>query len=114
MFNCNKCGCCCRNLGNVIRKFDDSDGGAQLEKELVASFPYDFKPDGACTKYDETIGCMVYETRPLMCRVDELYRVAYSSVIDYASYLNIQYRCCNQLMDLFEIDPQKKFDLNNI
>lgn len=44
-------------------------------KDIIDQFPYVALPDGGCEKYDrEAKKCTVYEDRPLMCRVDEMYK----------------------------------------
>lgn len=57
-FDCSKCGLCCRSLGkNPIFKECGLDPG-----------------NGICIYLDkETNLCTIYEDRPLICRVDELY-----------------------------------------
>ena len=52
MFRCTQCGCCCRMVG------------------LLKDFPYKSKADGSCEMLQDN-KCLVYETRPSICRVDE-------------------------------------------
>lgn len=57
-FDCSKCGLCCRSLGRnpMFRELGMDPG------------------DGVCKFLDqETNLCTIYEDRPLICRVDDLY-----------------------------------------
>lgn len=51
-FACNGCGECCRRVS-----------------QLSPSWPT--RPDGACVHLGADNRCAIYETRPLICRVDE-------------------------------------------
>ena len=56
MFNCEQCGCCCRNIGKVF-----------WAKSMALS-------NGIC-KYlnQETNLCIIYKDRPIFCNVDAFY-----------------------------------------
>jgi Fe-S-cluster containining protein len=70
MFNCSGCGLCCTKIGAIIQNKESSP-----VKEIIDQFPYNYLEDGACEKYDKVSKkCTVYETRPLMCRVDEMHK----------------------------------------
>jgi Fe-S-cluster containining protein len=51
-FQCSGCGACCRKV-----------------KVLHPDWPT--RPDGACIHLTQDNRCAIYETRPLICRVDE-------------------------------------------
>lgn len=51
-FKCTKCGCCCRRVN------------------LIPGFPEAFDEKGVCIHLNEENQCSIYETRPLICRVD--------------------------------------------
>ncbi|WP_447785728.1 YkgJ family cysteine cluster protein [Pseudomonas germanica] len=56
MFPCTKCGLCCRNL-------DKSPLYASLDRG-----------DGVCVNFEESTHlCRIYDTRPLICRIDDFY-----------------------------------------
>ena len=56
MFPCERCGCCCRRVGEVF-----------FARHLA-------RDDGVCKNFDEASNlCKIYSARPLFCRVDELY-----------------------------------------
>lgn len=91
MFKCSKCGACCRLAGAIVGALD-------------VDFPYDFKEDGACEKYDQEIGCTVYESRPDICRKKDAQGTGLSEE-DYDK------RCasaCNTMMNILEIDESFK------
>lgn len=81
MFYCNKCGACCRNL-------DKSPLYAELDSG-----------NGTC-KYLNGNLCSIYETRPLLCRVDESYNVFYREQIGYDEYCKLNYEACDLLRKL--------------
>lgn len=51
-FACNGCGACCRRVTRVIPNWPT-------------------RPDGACVHLTQDNRCAIYETRPIVCRVDE-------------------------------------------
>ena len=60
-FDCSCCGACCRCLGIIFGK----------DFELC-------DPDGVCKYLDRNTNlCTIYDDRPLLCRVDELYDSGY-------------------------------------
>lgn len=79
MFNCNKCGSCCRNLN-----LND------LYKELHDG-------DGVCRYLDENNECSIYETRPLLCRVDEVYYKFFKDYMTIEEYYESNYKICDKL-----------------
>ena len=59
-FNCDKCGICCRHIEEI----------AELSHFLGA--------DGVCINLDRTTNlCKIYDKRPQICRVDEMYQAKY-------------------------------------
>lgn len=56
MFPCDKCGECCKNL-RYSNLYSDLDRG-----------------DGIC-KYLENNLCLIYNERPILCRIDEGYEL---------------------------------------
>lgn len=78
MFKCDKCGLCCKSLaGNPIYK--DLDRG-----------------DGSC-KYLKGNLCSIYESRPLLCRVDDAYNALFKEYITKEEYYSENYKICNIL-----------------
>jgi Fe-S-cluster containining protein len=91
MFNCSKCGACCRLAGAIV-------------ESLEVDFPYDFKDDGTCEKYDETIGCTVYNERPDICRTKDHIGTGLSE----EDYDKRRASACNTMMKILEIDESFK------
>lgn len=78
MFECNRCGECCRNLNK-----------ADIYKELD-------RGDGIC-KYLKGDDCSIYEDRPLLCRIDECYDVFFKEQYSKQEYYELNYEVCRKL-----------------
>jgi len=78
MFQCDKCGACCRSLNNSSL-YDDLNRG-----------------DGVC-KYLEGNLCSIYPIRPLKCRVDEGYDIYFAHKMSKEEYYRENYRACKIL-----------------
>lgn len=78
MFKCDQCGQCCRNL-------DKSPVYAELDSG-----------NGIC-KYLDGKQCTIYEERPLLCRIDESYKVFFSKIMTLNEYYAINYEVCKKL-----------------
>lgn len=85
MYNCEHCGCCCRNL-------DKSDIYAQLDRG-----------DGVC-KYLKGNDCSIYENRPVLCRIDESYDRFFSGAMSRKEFYDINKQACKWLQKLEEDD----------
>ena len=75
MFRCDKCGQCCRNL-HLSPIYDALHDG-----------------DGVC-RYLRGNLCSIYETRPLVCRVDASYEAFFREQMTYEEYVQYNYKCC--------------------
>lgn len=80
MFQCDHCGCCCRNL-------DKSDIYASLDRG-----------DGVC-KYLRGNDCSIYDGRPLLCRVDESYERFFSQLMTKEDYYLINKQACKKMKE---------------
>ena len=78
MFQCDKCGMCCRNL-YLSELYSDLDRG-----------------DGVC-KYLKGNLCSIYENRPLKCRVDDSYEIYFKSVMTREEYDRMNQEACKLL-----------------
>lgn len=78
MFQCEKCGACCRNL-------DKSSIYAELDLG-----------DGVC-KYLNGNLCSIYSDRPLLCRIDECYDVFFKDRYSLEEYYELNYQICKRL-----------------
>ncbi len=78
MFKCDKCGLCCRNIGK-----------SEFYKELD-------RGDGVC-RYLRGNLCGIYESRPILCRVDEGYEAFFKSAMSKEEYYALNYKICEKL-----------------
>lgn len=92
-FKCDACGLCCRKVGILLNSIGD---GKSKIGEAIKAFPYSHT-DNVCDMLDqETNKCKVYETRPLLCRVDDMYHhIQYPAPIEKWHSLN--YKGCINL-----------------
>lgn len=75
MFQCDQCGECCRNLDK-----------APLYAELD-------RGDGEC-RYLCGNQCSIYESRPVLCRVDMCYDLFFSKMLSRDEFYEMNYRVC--------------------
>lgn len=78
MFSCDKCGECCRNL---------------FRSKLYVSLN---RGDGVC-KYLNGNLCSIYQDRPLLCRVDESYKMFFSEKFSLEEYYQLNKTICEKL-----------------
>lgn len=78
MFPCDKCGACCRNL-HLSPLYAELDRG-----------------DGVCKYLSENL-CSIYESRPLLCRVDECYEKFFKDVMSLEKYYHLNQKACQLL-----------------
>ena len=68
-FSCTGCGMCCRFVGDALKYSDKAEEPHRTE---LKKFPFKAKKDGSCENLIDN-KCSVYEDRPLICRVDDMY-----------------------------------------
>jgi Fe-S-cluster containining protein len=73
-FPCNGCAKCCRKIELAVA-FSKQAGFP----EEVCNFPYTWDEQGACEMLGPDNKCKVYDARPLLCDVKEMY----PHVVDY-------------------------------
>ncbi|WP_295865636.1 YkgJ family cysteine cluster protein [uncultured Oscillibacter sp.] len=78
MFPCDKCGECCRNLQM-----------SELYKELD-------RGDGTCRYLNGNL-CSIYQTRPLLCRIDESYDRFFSGSMTREAFYRANLQVCSEL-----------------
>ncbi len=82
-FPCNKCGACCRNV-HLAKETNHLDRG-----------------DGVCMNYDEkTRLCLIYSSRPEICRVEMAYEAHYHKKMTWSEYVNENLMVCKILESL--------------
>ena len=77
-FFCTQCGRCCTQITKV----------SEL-KELD-------RGDGVCCNLKDNL-CQIYETRPLQCRVDEMFKQVFCSTYDRGNFYELNYQMCKKL-----------------
>ncbi len=91
VFKCNRCGCCCKNIG-YVQEADFLNRG-----------------DGVCKYYsDDKKMCMIYDFRPDICRVDKMYK-RFKDKMSWDEYIDFNYESCEQLREL-----EKKKKMGNV
>jgi Fe-S-cluster containining protein len=106
VYNCSKCGACCKMVGRAIaglKRIEDEI--THPAEKLFLHFPFGFKEDNStCEKYDEKIGCTIYETRPDICRMDTI-QLVYKrhSGMSFSTYYSLSAMACNAMMNMLDI-----------
>lgn len=86
-FDCSCCGACCRHL------------------DIIPNFPYPsiIGKNGICIYLNQDTNlCTIYDTRPLICRVDEQYDLNINNVkntMSRSEYYKLQHEICKILND---------------
>lgn len=78
MFDCDKCGECCRNL-------DKSPIYSELDRG-----------NGTCRYLIGNL-CSVYEERPMLCRIDESYDLLFKDRITRDEFYELNHSFCIKL-----------------
>ena len=79
-FPCNGCGKCCRHV-------DRSQETSWLDRG-----------DAVCRHFDEVTNlCLIYEDRPLVCRVEEYYEQHLSRSFEWNDFVKINLEICQNL-----------------
>ena len=78
MFECSKCGNCCKHLER-----------SELYKELD-------RGDGICRYLSDSI-CTIYDKRPLLCRIDESYDSIFYEIYTKEEYYKLNKDACSIL-----------------
>ena len=78
IFQCDKCGECCRHL-NLSEVYADLHSG-----------------DGIC-QYLEGNLCTIYNDRPLKCRIEDCYYEFFSDEMTIEEYYKKNYEVCDKL-----------------
>lgn len=78
MFECNKCGECCRHLdlSDIYKELDDETGKC---KYLIGNL------------------CSIYEERPIYCRVEECYELFFKEQMSLNEYYELNKFYCKKL-----------------
>ena len=77
-FNCNKCGECCRHINNIpqLISFDIGNGVCRYLKDNI---------------------CSIYDIRPEICQVDEMYNKYFSEQLSKEEFYVMNEKACKNL-----------------
>lgn len=79
-FPCSQCGLCCQRVA------------------LAEQTRFLDRGDGIFRHYDEgSRQCMIYETRPDICRVDKMYDKVYASQYTWKGFVILNMRACHAM-----------------
>ena len=78
MFDCTKCGACCRHIAGVLPDFDLDD-------------------DGICRYLTKDNLCRIYDNRPFICNVDRIYNDLFEGSIDRKEFYKTTKEACKIL-----------------
>lgn len=79
-FPCTVCGKCCRRV-NLSEQTSVLDRG-----------------DGVCQYFNEQTNlCNIYETRPLVCRVEDYYKTYLSHLYEWDEFVKMNLEICKNL-----------------
>lgn len=85
IFDCDKCGLCCRNLKKTF-----------LSESLN-------RGDGVCKNFDEKNNlCKIYHSRPLICNVDAYYEKFLRNVMTREKFHELNREVCEKLKGEFQ------------
>lgn len=87
-FPCSGCGLCCKNISGIqeLRVFDTGNG--------------------VCKNLNYEGQCNIYETRPEVCRVGEMYEKHYKDSYSRNSFYEMNAIICNDLQQKNKIDTK--------
>ena len=91
VFPCTKCGACCKKVGFAIG----------LDPEFDKAFPFSATPEGHCEMLGDNNECLVYDTRPDVCRIDVM-QTKYD--IPEQEYFKLTAMVCNKLQENLRLD----------
>lgn len=89
LFLCNKCGLCCKRI-NLIEQLVKYDNG-----------------QGVCMYLIDNL-CSIYEKRPLVCRVSDMYKVFFFKYFSKPEYYRLNMEMCRNLQQQIDSRKEKK------
>lgn len=82
MFPCERCGACCRKIGE-----------APMTRHMA-------KDNGVCKYLNEVTNlCMIYPDRPITCRVDAFYEQCYKDKMSREEFYRIHKELCKKFQN---------------
>lgn len=78
-FKCSECGECCRHISNILPDFDTGNG--------------------VCCHLDDDGRCDIYDSRPLICQVENFWEKCLKRKISKEDWYDINYESCKSLQE---------------
>lgn len=91
-FPCTSCGACCSSIEWI-------------------EFLSEYNINGQCSKLVEN-KCTMYESRPLLCRIDESYEQIFSTLMTKEEFYMQNALACNALQEKLGIDTSYRVYIN--
>lgn len=91
-FPCTSCGLCCKNI-HLVPKLQDFDRG-----------------NGTCIHLVDS-KCSIYETRPQVCRIDEMYEKEYANIFTKQDFYLENIKICKSLQIAANIPIEEQIKL---
>lgn len=92
-FNCTKCGLCCK----------------YLTKEHLKRHNLPESPKGGCGYLKEDNTCGIYETRPLICRIDEGFEMVAKKHMTKEEWYKANEKACKELEEYDKKQGENKW-----
>ena len=102
-FPCEMCGSCCKSIGKLVIGCQCACNEATEDKPVhdividIAEFPYTVNQDGSCPQLDPGGFCKIYETRPFVCRTDEMFDRYWSKIMTREEWYAQSRKSCEKL-----------------
>lgn len=83
IFPCRKCGLCCKHL------------------ELIPQLKHLDSGKGRCINLNDDNLCAIYENRPDICNVEEMYKLVFSEQMTEEEYIKVNVEGCKVVRNMF-------------
>ena len=94
LFDCDKCGVCCKNIRHSIFYMEELDRG-----------------DGVCKHLTADNLCAIYATRPIFCNIDAYYDKYLSQKMSRREFHDMNHAACLRLKKLHApTDTLERYD----
>jgi len=67
--------------------------------------------DGVCRYFDHDLGCKIYESRPVCCKIDEGYRAFAQHLMGPKEYMQRNADICNSMQAEAGLESKYKVEL---
>ena len=90
-FPCTQCGACCSSIEGI-------------------DFLNEYNRNGVCKNLQDN-KCEIYESRPLLCRIDEAFDEIFSEYMTKEEYYISNAKACNLLQEKYNIEEKYRIYL---